>query len=164
MISGFEGWMNQPALRDLGQFILTDLGSHVLDTTRFLFGEARTVDCIAQRTPLERECFPQTLMFVESDEGSLELDANYGARVTARRGTVSVRHAPHRFEWANLAHDVVHASIVSCDADLFAALRGETAAETTGEDNLRAVDLVFEAYELASTGQVIRLAVNPGSQ
>jgi predicted dehydrogenase len=190
MISGFEGWLNQPALRDLEQFILTDLGSHILDTARFLFGEAASVYAITQRTlpnvlrgenvatvtmvmgdppvtvlcqmayartPLERESFPQTLMFIEGDEGSIELDVNYWVRVTTRRGTLSVRHPPPRYAWADPRYDVVHASIVACNANLLAALRGEPVAETTGDDNLKTVDLVFDSYESARTGQVIHL-------
>jgi predicted dehydrogenase len=45
MISGFTVFQQQPFLRDLAQFILTDLGSHTLDTARFLFGEAQDVTC-----------------------------------------------------------------------------------------------------------------------
>ena len=49
MISGFPVFANQPFLRDLQQFIITDLGSHTLDTARFLFGEARSLFCRTQR-------------------------------------------------------------------------------------------------------------------
>ena len=50
MISGFDCWANQPALRELEQFILTDLGTHVLDVTRVLFGEANSLYCQNQKT------------------------------------------------------------------------------------------------------------------
>lgn len=50
MVSGFDCWANQPALRDLEQFILTDLGVHLLDVARVLFGEASTVYCQTHRT------------------------------------------------------------------------------------------------------------------
>ncbi|MGA8067278.1 MAG: Gfo/Idh/MocA family oxidoreductase, partial [Terriglobales bacterium] len=36
MISSFPIFQNQPFLRDLEQFILMDLGSHILDVARFL--------------------------------------------------------------------------------------------------------------------------------
>src|SRR5206468_2248172 len=49
MISGFPVFKNQPFLRELEQFILTDLGSHTLDTARFLFGEAATLYCQTRR-------------------------------------------------------------------------------------------------------------------
>jgi predicted dehydrogenase len=49
MLSGFPVFKNQPALRELEQFILTDLGSHTLDAARFLFGEAETLCCHTHR-------------------------------------------------------------------------------------------------------------------
>lgn len=52
MISGFDCWASQPALRDLKQFILTDLGTHILDTARTCFGEARSLCCQLHKTLL----------------------------------------------------------------------------------------------------------------
>ena len=49
MISSFPIFQNQPFLRDLEQFILMDLGSHILDVARFLFGEAETLYCQTRR-------------------------------------------------------------------------------------------------------------------
>jgi predicted dehydrogenase len=188
MISGFEGWVNQPALRALEQFILTDLGTHLLDAARCLFGEAHALYCQTARTlpdtlkgenvctamltmgearthvivemayaktPLERECFPQTLAFVEGPRGSMELTNDYWLRVTTRRGTHSERHAPPRYAWANPQYDIAHASIVDCHRDLLAALRGRRAGETTGTDNLKTLELVFACYDSAATGRAI---------
>ena len=50
MISAFDCWANQPALRDLEQFILTDLGTHILDTARACFGEATSLYCQLHKT------------------------------------------------------------------------------------------------------------------
>jgi len=50
MTSGFDVWANQPALRSLKQFILTDLGTHLLDVARACFGEANSLYCQLQRT------------------------------------------------------------------------------------------------------------------
>jgi predicted dehydrogenase len=50
MVSGFDVFANQPALRELGQFILTDLGTHLLDVARVLFGEADSLYCQLHRT------------------------------------------------------------------------------------------------------------------
>ncbi len=49
MISGFPVFANQPFLKDLKQFILSDLGSHLLDVARFLFGEAESLYCQTHR-------------------------------------------------------------------------------------------------------------------
>ena len=48
-VTGFDVFGNQPFLRDLEQFILSDIGSHILDTARFLFGEARSAYCQTRR-------------------------------------------------------------------------------------------------------------------
>lgn len=49
MVSGFPVFENQPFLRELDRFLLTDIGSHILDVARFLFGEPRTLYCRTQR-------------------------------------------------------------------------------------------------------------------
>jgi len=107
------------------------------------------------RTPLERECFPQTLMFVEGDQGSAELTNDYWIRVTTRDSTHVQRYVPPRYAWANPAYDIAHASIVDCNANLLAALQGKAAGETTGEDNLKTIELVFAAYDSAKSGKAI---------
>ncbi len=48
-ISSFPVFDNQPELKELGQFILADMGSHILDAARFLFGEATSVYCQTSR-------------------------------------------------------------------------------------------------------------------
>jgi predicted dehydrogenase len=48
-ITGFPVFANQPFLRELEQFILTDIGSHILDAARFLFGEATNLYCRTQK-------------------------------------------------------------------------------------------------------------------
>jgi predicted dehydrogenase len=45
----FPVFDNQPFLRELDQFILTDIGTHILDVARFLFGEADTLYCQTRR-------------------------------------------------------------------------------------------------------------------
>jgi D-apiose dehydrogenase len=54
MVSGFDVFGNQPALRELEQFILMDLGAHILDVARALFGEARSLSCVTARTLMPR--------------------------------------------------------------------------------------------------------------
>jgi predicted dehydrogenase len=188
MVSGFELFANQPFLAELERFVLADMGSHILDVARFLFGEAEAVHCRTARihahvkgedvatvvlhlrtgatvivelgypgTPYERERFPETFAFVEGERGSVELAGDYWIRVTTAGCTLARRHPPPRFAWADPRYDVVHASGVPCNENLLAALRGEGRAETTGEDNLKTVRLVFAAYESAASGEVVRV-------
>jgi predicted dehydrogenase len=186
-ISGFPVFKNQPFLRELKQFILTDLGTHLLDAARFLFGEATTLYCqtrklhsdiagedvatvIAEMSGatvvcnmayaenfLEHDRFPQTFIFVEGEKGSVELGPDYSIRVTTAEGTDAKRYPPPRYKWADPAYDVVQASIVPCCANLLAAVRGELQAETTGEDNLKTLRMVFGAYESARQNAVVRV-------
>lgn len=189
VISGFDCWANQPALADLDQFILTDLGTHLLDAARACFGEASSLYCRTHRTlapgvkgenvatllvtmgeartsvviemayaktPLESECFPQTLAFIEGPLGSIELAPDYELRTTTAGGTQVSRHPPARHMWADPTYEIAHASIVTCHGNLLAALRGLGDAETTGEDNLRTLELVFAAYDSARSDSVIK--------
>jgi len=45
MVSGFPVFINEPALKDWEEFILWDMGTHILDVARFLFGEADRLYC-----------------------------------------------------------------------------------------------------------------------
>jgi hypothetical protein len=65
-----------------------------------------------------------------------------------------------RYSWADPEYDVVHASMVPCNASFLHALRtgGYHDAENTGMDNLRTVQLVFAAYESAAAGSTVRIA------
>jgi predicted dehydrogenase len=188
MISGFPVFQNQPFLRDAEKFILMDLGSHLLDAARFLFGEAESLYCQASRVhrdikgedvatvmmrmgqgttvvvscgyaenPLEMDRFPETYIFVEGSKGSVRLGPDYWVRVTTDAGTHSRRHYPRWYAWADARYALAHASIVDCVANIAQALRGEGLAETTGEDNLRTMRLVFAAYESAADGRAVRL-------
>jgi predicted dehydrogenase len=106
---------------------------------------------------LEREVFPETLIFVEGDKGSLELTPHCWIRETTAEGTLSKRFVPPRHPWADPAYDVAHASIVPCQADILKGLRGQ-GAETTGADNLRTVELVFGSYQSAAERRTLHFA------
>ncbi len=188
MISGFPVFDNQPFLRELEQMILADIGPHLLDVSRFLFGEAQSVYCQAERIHpdirgedvatvvmsmgpgpctvtcnmayagnfVERECFPQTLIFVEAEQGSLELLPDYWIHQTTAAGTTRRRYPPPSYRWADPAYEVVHSSIVACHRDLLRGLLQENGfPETTAEDNLESLRLVFDAYESARRNAVV---------
>ena len=189
--NSFPVFDNQPFLRELEQFILTDIGSHILDTARFLFGEAESLYCrTAQVNPgikgedvatvlmemgegttvtcemsyasrLEQERFPETHVLAECKRGSVELGPDYWVRATTEEGTVARRYPPPRYPWADPAYDLVQASLVPCNADLLRALQTGQPAETSAEDNLNTARLVFGAYESAATGRPVTPRVGP---
>ncbi|MCI0590278.1 MAG: Gfo/Idh/MocA family oxidoreductase, partial [Gammaproteobacteria bacterium] len=178
---------NQPFLKELEHFILTDMGSHILDVARFLFGEARSLYCQLQRVHpgirgedvatvimemgrsttvtcelsyasiLERDPYPEILVSVEGDRGSVVLAQDHWVRVTTKEETWARRYPPPSYPWVDPVEGIGQTCIVSCVEHLRRALQGECAAETTGEDNLKTVRLVFGSYESAAQNQVLCL-------
>lgn len=184
--SAFPVFDNQPFLKTLDHFILTDIGSHVLDICRFLFGEAKSLYCITQRVNptikgedvanvlmemksglhcyaemsyasiMEKESFPQTLVFIEGENGSLHLTNDFELKVIKKEGTTSTTIQPTMYNWLDPAYAVVHSSIVDCNRNILQGLQGD-GAETTGDDNFKTVKLVWAAYSSAASGQSIIL-------
>ena len=80
MISGFDCWANQPALGKLEQFILTDLGTHLLDTARACFGEAASLYCQTHKTLLpdvKGENVATLLLSMGAERASVVLEMGY---------------------------------------------------------------------------------------
>ncbi len=187
MTSGYPVFKNEPTLGNLENFILTDLGTHILDVARFLFGEADSLYCHTQRIHsnikgedvatvmmkmgenkttvvcemgypenyLEHDIFPQTYYFVEGSEGSIEVTGDYWIRVTTKSGTYARRLPPKNYKWADADYQIVHASIVECNRHFAKAFRGEAIAETTAEDNLKTLQLVYASYDSAKDNKVV---------
>jgi D-apiose dehydrogenase len=183
----FPVFDNQPFLKKLEQFILTDIGTHILDVARFLWGEATELYCQTRRmhadikgedvatvmmrmtdevtvtanmsyaSRWEFDRFPETLIYVEGRDGGASLGLDGVLRVFTRPGVEEFRVQPKHYPWADPAYALIHASIVDCHRNLLGALRGEALAETTGEDNLKTLELVFAAYASAAEGRVIQL-------
>jgi D-apiose dehydrogenase len=188
--NSFPVFDNQPALRECEKFILLDMGTHILDTVRMLFGEARLLCCHTARihpdirgedvatvllemntgmavtcelsyaSRVEHDRFPETYAVIEGEKGAIKLGPDYWIRLTTSAGTTAHRHPPPRYEWADPRYELSQSSGVACNADLLAALRGGKSAETTGADNLRTLELVFACYESAETGDAVQLTSN----
>jgi len=179
-------WQNQPLLKTLEKLIIADQGSHQLDLVRFFLGEARSLYCQHLRirddilaedvasvtlqmdnaianvemsfvTKTEWNHFPEELIYLEGTQGTLELGPDFWIRLTTAGGTQIGRCRPPHYDWADPAYDVNHASMVSLHQDFLRALRTGHPPETTGEDNLKTMRLVYAAYESAEQNQVIRL-------
>lgn len=184
--SGFPVFDNQPALGELERFILMDLGVHILDMARYLFGEAERIYCQTQKinprikgedvanilltmksgvncfieisyaSRLEEETFPQTLLLLEGDQGSIRLDKDFKITLSQKdKGSKIIQADPPQYPWADPDYALIHSSAVACNRDILLDLLGQKKAETTGKDNLKTIQLVFLSYESAIRNEVL---------
>ena len=191
--SAFPVFDNQPFLAELDQFIITDIGSHILDVCRFLFGEADTLYCqthsinptiqgedvanvlmkmsngiscyaeMSYASILAQESFPQTYVLMEGEKGSIQLTNNYEISITTREQTTVEKAAPTMYSWVDPEYALVHSSIVDCNRNILQNLQGIAKAETTGTDNFETVRLVHAAYTSAKNNQLIDLKTFNGT-
>jgi len=179
-------YIEQPFLKELDKLSLMDLGSHVLDTARYFFGEPQSVYCqhLRSRDDIKGEdvatvllrmgdviCsvetsnatrtswnhFPDVMLFIEGTQGSIELTPDYWIKINTDDGTKLKRIDPPNYSWIRSDQPHWHASIAPCNADFLNYLKTGKPAETSGEDNLKTMNLIFKAYESAEKNQVINL-------
>ena len=184
--TGYPILDNQPYLAELEEYVLSDMGTHILDVARFYFGEAQSLYCQFHRihphikgedaatvmmqmngvtvvcdmaeaeTPLENDR-GDTLVFVEGSNGSAELTSDCWLRITTKAGTHALRVPPKSYVWAHPDYMLYQSAMASCHVNLFAGLTGTGVAETTAADNIKTMRLVYAAYQSGRTGEVTRL-------
>ncbi|AOW14682.1 oxidoreductase [Hydrogenophaga crassostreae] len=118
--SAYDVFSGQPYLATEDRFILQDLGIHIIDIARFLFGEVATMSASATRinpkirgedvatllmkhtsgltsvvdcsyaTANTRELFPQTLIEIDGALGTLRLGADYQLTIHVKGGATQV--------------------------------------------------------------------------
>jgi predicted dehydrogenase len=185
--SAFPVFENQPFLAELDRFILADIGSHILDIVRFLFGEVDNLRCLTRRVNpkikgedvanvlmqmkngthcyaemsyasfLEKEAFPQTFVLAEGSKGSVHLGYDFKLKVTTREGTKELAAPPPMYDWVNPDYALAQSCMVELNRDFLTALQKDQSAEITGIDNYRTMQLVYACYDSAATGQVITI-------
>jgi len=186
-LSGFPVFDNQPFLRELDHFILTDMGSHIFDVCRFLFGECESLWCqtkavnrgirgedlavimmemengmpvyteMSYASIVEHDTFSTLHILAEGEEGSVFLGPRFGIRTTTRQGTTSEIVKFPSYPWADPDYIVNHESGIHINRNILDAIRGTGKAENTGEDNLETVRLIWASYESAKSGEKIMI-------
>lgn len=130
------------------------------DVATSIFKMKNGITCINEisfSSPLEREIFPQTLMTIEGSHGSIRLDPDLIIKTTVKdKGTETETVPLKKYWWQTDRLTNEPPSIVACNNDILQDMLGNAKAETTGDDNLKTVELVFKGYESARTGQVIQ--------
>jgi predicted dehydrogenase len=186
-LSGFPVFDNQPFLMELDHFILTDMGSHILDVVRYLFGECDKLWCktkavnpkikgedlavilmdmkngmpvyteMSYASIVEHDNFSTLNILVEGENGSIFLGPGFEIRTTTRLGTKSEIVSFPSYSWADPDYIVNHESGIHVNKNILNDINGKGKAENTGEDNLETVRLIWASYESAKTGEIVEI-------
>jgi len=183
--SGYDVYAGQPYLAKARRFIVDDLGVHVLDVARYLFGDvasltARTTrvnpDIAGEDTAtilLDHESgvtsvvdcsysslrpveqFPETVLEIDGSEGSVRLEAGYRLVMKGRSGIVDRDASPPLLPWASKPWHNVQESVAAIQQHWVDCLREGRKPDTAGDDNLRTFALVEATYASAATRQPV---------
>ncbi|CCV11822.1 Gfo/Idh/MocA family oxidoreductase [Mesorhizobium sp. STM 4661] len=183
--TGFDVYRTQPYFYDEERLAIADVGIHMLDLARYFLGEVERISCETQRrnpkvkaedtaTMLLRhtsggasvvECtyearrdpdpFPQTLVEIEGDKGSIVVRPGLRMRVTSHGKATDEDIGSPLHSWTSQPwHVAQEGAFVACSHFLDCLKRG-VAAETSGRDNLRTYALVDAAYRAAAEHRAI---------
>ena len=185
--SGYDVFSGQPYLAEGERFIIEDLGIHTLDIARFLLGDvthlsartarvnpairgedvatilldhesgASSVVDVSYATKLAVEPFPQTLVEIDGDKGSLRLAEGYGLTVTTPAGTTVSDVSPTLLPWAERPWHNIQESVLAIQKHWIERLVDGGETSTSGADNLKTFALVEAAYDSARSRQTIEI-------
>lgn len=105
----------------------------------------------------EQEPFPQTSVLLEGSAGSASLERDYRLTVNRRGRLLHPKAEPHLYAWSTPPFQAIQESVVAIQQHWIDCLRTGASPETSGEDNLRTLELVFGAYEAAETGRAVEV-------
>lgn len=186
--SGYDVFSGQPYLAEGERFIIEDLGIHILDISRALFGDVDRITASTRRinpkikgedvatmllshadgvtsvvdcsyaTRRVPETFPETLIEIDGTEGTLRLDAGY--RLTIQTGGSSETRdvSPPLLPWAERPWHNIQESVAIIQRHFTECLHAGIQPETSGRDNLQTLALVEAAYRSAAEAR----SVDPG--
>ncbi|WP_027168513.1 Gfo/Idh/MocA family oxidoreductase [Mesorhizobium sp. WSM3224] len=183
--TGFDVFRTQPYLYDEERLAIADVGIHMLDLARFFLGEVERISCETQRrnpkvraedtaTMLLRhrggavsivECtyearrdpdpFPETLIEIEGDRGSIVVRGGSHMRVTSNGTTTEEDIGSPLLSWTSHPWHVAQEGALSACRHFLDCLHRGIPAETSGRDNLKTYALVDAAYRAAAEGRAI---------
>lgn len=183
--TGFDVFSNQPYLARVERLMIMDLGIHLLDLARFLFGEAHGVFCRTQQirkgiagedaativldhdsgavsvidmsyaSRRDPDPFPQTLGEIEGQEGTLIIGPGGLLTVHAKGGVREIAVAHDGRDWTSEPWTQIQDSVVHTQRHFIDSLRKGAEFETSGRDSLTTYGLLEAAYQSAATGRLI---------
>lgn len=184
--SGFDVYRLQPYLAKTPRFIIEDLGVHVLDIARALFGDVARLTCETRRvnpsiagedvatvmlaheqgatcvvdfsyaTKLASDPFPQSLIEVDGERGSLRLLPDFRLQVHDAEGQVQTLDvSPVAPNWSDAPWYPIQESVLRLQREWLANRLNGRDSETSGVDNFNTQALVEAAYTSAASGQTV---------
>ena len=135
-----------------------DIAGEDVATVLLQMRDGPTVTCnMSYASHWQYDRFPQTMVAVEGTRGGVSLDVDHRIVVYDDQGEHRETVELPTYSWADPDYALIHGSIVDCHRNLLSGLQGGCLAETTAEDNLRTLELVFGAYESAQNGTILVL-------
>ena len=182
--SGYDVFAGQPYLAEGKRFIIEDLGIHVLDIARALFGDVARLAATTRRinpaimgedvatmllthqggatsvvdcsyaTRRVPETFPESLIEIDGSKGSLRLEAGY--RLVGPHGVEDL--PPPLLPWASKPWHNIQESVLLIQRHFLDCIAAGVAPETSGADNLQTLALVEAAYLSAAEARMVDVA------
>ncbi len=185
--SAYDVYSGQPYLAHGKRFIIEDLGIHTLDIARYLVGEVQTLTARTSRinpsimgedvaamlldhengatsivdysyaTKLSKEPFPETVIEIDGDEGTIRLKQGYHMEVVGRDGSRVVDVSPVLLHWASEPWHNIQESVLAIQQHWIDCLKSGSVPSTSGTDNLKTLALVEAAYQSAENQTMVKL-------
>jgi D-apiose dehydrogenase len=183
--TGYDIYAVQPYLHQAKRFAILDVGIHTLDLARFFLGDVERVSCETQgRNPenvgedtatilmrhrsgavsvvevsmesrIDPDPFPETLVTIEGERGSVSVGPGLAARVTSGGETREMDFGSPLLHWTSQPWHTVQESVLRTEEGIIRAWKAGRDPESTGDDNLKTYALVEAAYEAARQGRAI---------
>lgn len=186
--SGYDVFSGQPYLAEGKRFIIEDLGIHILDIARALFGNVARLSATTRRvnpaingedvatmllehnsgvtsvvdcsyaTHRVPETFPESLIEIDGALGALRLNAGYQLELH-RDGVVETKDlSPPLLPWASRPRHSIQESVRAIQQHFVDCIGNAREPETSGRDNLKTLALVEAAYASAAEQRMIEVA------
>jgi predicted dehydrogenase len=171
----FEG---QPFFQNMPRLIVFEAEIHVLDTARYLFGEAQTIYARLHRVSPHIAGEDKAVILADFNQLTCQIDAAWyavpvrgpqgaawaslvvegdeGTLVLDRAGTLSLHRAKESEEW-HFPPDTINQSFAATQRHFIDCVHTGLPAETSGPETLRTMALVFGAYRSNDERRVVSL-------
>ncbi len=127
------GYTNQTYLYDLKEYLTLDVGIHLFDLSRFFMGEAKSIYTVNQNT--------------NNKFKGETLDYNYKITLHKNNKKKIYDGKPKKYKWISKPWDQIQESVINTHKHFIDSLINNIEHDTSGEDNIKSLSLVFNSYK-----------------